>query len=191
MMPWKRAKIGQGDARAALCLCAGGGDWGLVWAMQTGRSALGPVGVFLGAWIVMGAADRSVVAHRTRRNRGSGGPVLAPAARRLGQGGGACGLGHHHVGRCRADGVAGRRYPRRADWRDLSRCGVYPDARRCVEESRGRTTSRPWASSRWPRTGDEIAQLRPEKRIYPVAQMPTTEAAIDYNFRARCLCGDR
>jgi cytochrome c-type biogenesis protein CcmF len=32
------------------------------------------------------------------------------------------------------------------------------------------------------RDGREIAQLRPEKRIYPVAQMPTTEAAIDYNL---------
>jgi cytochrome c-type biogenesis protein CcmF len=30
--------------------------------------------------------------------------------------------------------------------------------------------------------GAEIAQLRPEKRFYPVAQMPTTEAAIDYNL---------
>ena len=30
--------------------------------------------------------------------------------------------------------------------------------------------------------GEEIAQLRPEKRFYPVAQMPTTEAAIDYNL---------
>ncbi|MEP3866108.1 MAG: cytochrome c-type biogenesis CcmF C-terminal domain-containing protein, partial [Paracoccaceae bacterium] len=30
--------------------------------------------------------------------------------------------------------------------------------------------------------GQEIAQLRPEKRIYPVAQMPTTEAGIDYDL---------
>jgi len=30
--------------------------------------------------------------------------------------------------------------------------------------------------------GREIAKLRPEKRVYPVAQMPTTEAAIDYNL---------
>jgi cytochrome c-type biogenesis protein CcmF len=30
--------------------------------------------------------------------------------------------------------------------------------------------------------GREIAQLAPEKRFYPVAQMPTTEAAIDYNL---------
>tara|TARA_R100000365_G_C2703586_1_gene41275 strand:+ start:54 stop:371 length:318 start_codon:yes stop_codon:yes gene_type:complete len=30
--------------------------------------------------------------------------------------------------------------------------------------------------------GDVISTLRPEKRFYPVAQMPTTEAAIDYNL---------
>ena len=27
-----------------------------------------------------------------------------------------------------------------------------------------------------------VAELRPEKRYYPVAKMPTTEAAIDYRF---------
>ncbi|NIY99654.1 heme lyase NrfEFG subunit NrfE, partial [Salipiger sp. HF18] len=30
--------------------------------------------------------------------------------------------------------------------------------------------------------GREIAHLYPEKRDYPVAKMPTTEAAIDYRF---------
>ena len=32
------------------------------------------------------------------------------------------------------------------------------------------------------RNGALVAELRPEKRIYPVAAMPTTEAAIDYGF---------
>ncbi len=32
------------------------------------------------------------------------------------------------------------------------------------------------------RDGREISQRRPEKRVYPVAQMPTTEAAIDQNL---------
>ena len=32
------------------------------------------------------------------------------------------------------------------------------------------------------RDGDLITQLEPEKRIYPAAGMPTTEAAIDYGF---------
>ncbi len=30
--------------------------------------------------------------------------------------------------------------------------------------------------------GVEVAHLYPEKRDYPVAKMPTTEAAIDYKF---------
>jgi cytochrome c-type biogenesis protein CcmF len=32
------------------------------------------------------------------------------------------------------------------------------------------------------RDGAVVTELRPEKRIYPVAGMPTTEAAIDYGF---------
>lgn len=32
------------------------------------------------------------------------------------------------------------------------------------------------------RKGREITRLYPEKRDYPVARMPTTEAAIDYQF---------
>jgi cytochrome c-type biogenesis protein CcmF len=43
------------------------------------------------------------------------------------------------------------------------------------------------------KNGAEVAVLKPEKRIYPVAAMPTTEAAIDYGF-ARDLylvLGDR
>ena len=32
------------------------------------------------------------------------------------------------------------------------------------------------------RDGQEIGTMRPEKRVYPVAQMPTTEAALDNGF---------
>ena len=32
------------------------------------------------------------------------------------------------------------------------------------------------------RNGEQIATMHPEKRNYPVAGMPTTEAAIDYRF---------
>ena len=32
------------------------------------------------------------------------------------------------------------------------------------------------------RDGVVVTEVRPEKRIYPVAGMPTTEAAIDYGF---------
>jgi cytochrome c-type biogenesis protein CcmF len=32
------------------------------------------------------------------------------------------------------------------------------------------------------RNGAEVVTLYPEKRVYPVQAMPTTEAAIDYGF---------
>ncbi len=32
------------------------------------------------------------------------------------------------------------------------------------------------------KSGNWVARMTPEKRVYPVAQMPTTEAAIDTNF---------
>jgi cytochrome c-type biogenesis protein CcmF len=38
------------------------------------------------------------------------------------------------------------------------------------------------AEMRVTRAGAEVATVFPEKRIYPVAGMPTTEAAIDYGF---------
>jgi cytochrome c-type biogenesis protein CcmF len=38
------------------------------------------------------------------------------------------------------------------------------------------------AEMRVTRGGSEVATLTPEKRFYPVAQMPTTEAGIDYGF---------
>ena len=67
-MPWKRARI----ARAArplryvfvLALAIGG----LAYAVQTGRSLLGPIGLFLAAWIVMG----TIVDLMQRTGRGQG-----------------------------------------------------------------------------------------------------------------------
>ena len=37
-------------------------------------------------------------------------------------------------------------------------------------------------SVRVSRDGRDVAVLTPEKRVYPVARMPTTEASIDYRF---------
>jgi cytochrome c-type biogenesis protein CcmF len=55
MLAWKRGDLGRiacaADAGAVLALALGG----LAFAMQTGRSALGPVGLALGAWVVFGA----------------------------------------------------------------------------------------------------------------------------------------
>src|SRR6056297_2719087 len=56
MMPWKRGKMGRTiwALRPAFALAVAVAL--LVWAMQTGQSAMAPIGLFLGAWLVAGAA---------------------------------------------------------------------------------------------------------------------------------------
>jgi cytochrome c-type biogenesis protein CcmF len=51
-----------------------------------------------------------------------------------------------------------------------------------VREEQGPNFTTTKAELRVMRDGAEVAVLYPEKRIYPVAGMPTTEAAIDYGF---------
>jgi len=56
MMPWKRgdtARVARALVPALILALASGA---LVWAMQTGRSSMGPIGVVLGVWVVLGAA---------------------------------------------------------------------------------------------------------------------------------------
>ena len=48
-----------------------------------------------------------------------------------------------------------------------------------VEEGRGPNYFTTMGVVEVSRNGSKVATLRPEKRVYPVAQMPTTEAAID------------
>ncbi|MFN3293515.1 MAG: cytochrome c-type biogenesis CcmF C-terminal domain-containing protein, partial [Gemmobacter sp.] len=56
VLPWKRADLGRAmqPLWGVLALSVAGGA--LTFAMQTGQSALGPVGLALGLWVVLGAA---------------------------------------------------------------------------------------------------------------------------------------
>jgi cytochrome c-type biogenesis protein CcmF len=51
-----------------------------------------------------------------------------------------------------------------------------------VEEIRGPNYLSTMGSLTLAQDGKFVANLSPEKRFYPVAQMPTTEAGIDYNL---------
>ena len=51
-----------------------------------------------------------------------------------------------------------------------------------VDEGRGPNYLTTQGTVDLSRNGRQLAELHPEKRVYPVAQMPTTEAAIDYRF---------
>ncbi|MCB1387572.1 MAG: heme lyase CcmF/NrfE family subunit [Rhodobacteraceae bacterium] len=181
VLPWKRGRLGRaarsmtGAAALAVALA------GLAFALQSGRSALAPIGVLLGAWLVLGAAidlwtraGRQGIAERVRRlarlPRADWGKALAHG-----------GLGVTIFAVCAVLGwssedirvvQAGASFEHRG----------YTITLTGVERVQGpnyiSTTGHVEV-----RRGDRlVAVLDPEKRVYPAAGMPTTEAAIDYSL---------
>ena len=147
--------------------------------MQTGRSALGPVGVALGVWVVIGALYD--LAQRT----GRGG--LADRLGRLAR------LPRADWGKATAHtglGITIFAVCAMLSWKvedirvlqvgESYALGPYEVALQAVDRVEGPNYLSTMATMRVTRDGAEVAMLYPEKRVYPVAQMPTTEAAIDY-----------
>ena len=192
MMPGKRAEVGRTLRTLRLVLVLALAVGALVFAVQTGRSALGPVGAALGVWVVLGAAvdlwtrtGRGAVAGRLARlgrlpradwgkavaHAGMGVTVFAVSAMtawvtediRVVPVGGSFDMGRYTITLTKVDELAEFNY---------------------------RTTK---ATMTVTADGRDVAVLHPEKRFYPVAQMPTTEAAIDLGvFRDLYLViGDR
>ncbi|WP_323006913.1 heme lyase CcmF/NrfE family subunit [Pseudorhodobacter sp.] len=181
MLSWKRAVVGR-PLRAlipALVLAVSLGL--LAYAMQTGRSALGPVGLGLGAWVVFGAmadlwqrAGRGTIGARFGRimrlpradfgkftaHTGFGVTVFAVAAMLAWQ-------------------VEDIRTLRVGESFDLK---GYTITLAAVEKENGPNYFTTLATMDITRNGAAIATVHPEKRVYPVAGMPTTEAGIDYGF---------
>jgi cytochrome c-type biogenesis protein CcmF len=181
VLPWKRGSL----VRAAQPL------WGilmlsmalgaLAWAMQTGRSALGPVGVILAAWVVFGAlADLW-----QRAGRGDLGSKLS----RLGR------LPRADWGKAVAHigfGVTIFAVASVTAWKvedirvvqvgESYSVGPYEILLQDVRDVDGPNYVATQATLVVTRAGAAVATLAPEKRIYPVAQMPTTEAGIDHSL---------
>ncbi|EEB83177.1 cytochrome c-type biogenesis protein CcmF [Roseobacter sp. GAI101] len=178
-MPWKRAHLGRAlkPLRYVFVLAIAVG--GLAFAMQTGRSLLGPVGLFLGAWIIMGTivdlwgrTGRSSgrLARLTRLPRADWGKMVAHAG---------LGVTMAGIAGLTAWSIDDIRAVQLGDSYDVGNYTVQLDK---VEQLQGPNYVSTMGSVTLLRDGKEISQLRPEKRFYPVAQMPTTEAAIDYNL---------
>jgi cytochrome c-type biogenesis protein CcmF len=178
LLPWKRARLGRSlhalrfVGLLALVLAA------LIWTMQTGRSLLGPIGVFLAAWIVGGAlvdlwsrtGQHGSVARLFRLPRADFGKATAHA-----------GLGITMLG------VAGLMAWQSEDIRvarlnEPFAVGGYTLTLTDVQRVEGPNYLSTMGTVRLERDGREIDVLHPEKRVYPVAQMPTTEAAIAYDL---------
>ena len=178
MLAWKRGNAGRGMQQLWPALLFAFAVFGLLWAFQTGRSLLGPIGGFLGAWMVGGAVTELI--SRTGQTRDLRRLLRLPRAD-WGKAVAHTGLGVTFIG------VAGLLAWEQEDIR-VAQLGepfdvagfeiVLNDVRRL--EGPNYLSTMGEVSLR--RGGEEIALLFPEKRNYPVAQMPTTEAAIDYRF---------
>ncbi len=181
ILAWKRGNLSRAlkdMAPVAIFAVALGG---LVFAMQTGKSALGPVGVMLGAWVVVGAlydlwmrTGRQGIAARfarmSRMPRADWGKAFA----------------HMGLG-ITIFAIAGLMAWEEEDIRTAQigepfTVGAYDITLDGVERVQGPNFISTTATMTVRDESKVIAVLHPEKRVYPVASMPTTEAAIRNGF---------
>ncbi|MFT4151283.1 MAG: heme lyase CcmF/NrfE family subunit [Paracoccaceae bacterium] len=178
LLPWKRAQLSRSilPLKGALVLAVACGL--LAFAMQTGRSALGPLGAALGAWVAFGAltdlwlrTGRGTVAGRlsrlTRLPRADWGRVTAH---------GGLGVTIFAVSAMLAWPVEDIRVVKVGESYPL---GQYAVTLRDVRQVQGPNFISTTADMEVRKGGVLMTTLHPEKRIYPFAGMPTTEAAMD------------
>ncbi len=179
MLAWKRGDLARTVTGlwpvALLALAAGG----LAYAMQTGRSALGPVGALLGAWVVFGTA---LDLWRRTGRKGGLGERLARLTRLpradWGKASAHAGLGIviFAVAAMHAWAIEDILVVKEGESFQL---GSYQVTLKEVHKEQGPNYSATVAEMLVTRNGAEVATLFPEKRMYPVQAMPTTEAALD------------
>ncbi len=180
MLPWKRGDLRKVMPKLYLALGLSLAVMAAVFAMQVGRAPLAPVGLAMATWLILGAFTD--LAERVRLGR----IPARDSLRRLGNlprsdwgkaiahmGFGLTVMGIAAVSAWEAEDI---RLAKPGDVIELSGYEVAFDR---VEQVKGPN----WTASRGfftlSQNGREIAELTTDKRFYPVAQMPTTEAAID------------
>ena len=181
MLSWKRAKIG----RTMNGLIGAGGlavaSGLLAYAVFTGDSAIGPIGIALSVWLVAGAmvdlwsrTGRGVVTNRlarlTRLPRADWGKSVAHAGVGVTMFGVVCLVTYQQED------------IRVAQIGEAYEVGAYTIVLEDVERVQGPNYISTMGHVRVMQEGETVAMLDPEKRIYPVAGMPTTEAGIDGGF---------
>ncbi|ANB34524.1 cytochrome c-type biogenesis protein CcmF [Rhodovulum sulfidophilum] len=179
ILPWKRARLGRAAKTvlpAALLAVALGA---LIWAMQTGRSALGPVGVALGVWLIAGA----LVDLGLRAGRGKGLAARAARLARLPRADWGKAVAHAGLG-ITMIGISAMLAWNQEDIRvaqigERYELGSYGFQLDRVQKLEGPNYISTMATVSVWRGDRQITEMHPEKRVYPVAGMPTTEAAID------------
>ncbi len=174
LLAWKRGDLRRGlrqllpAALLALALAA------LAFAVGTGRTALAPVGAALGAWVILGAATdlwlrtgRSGASRLLRLPRSDWGKALSHA------GLGVTVLGVSLLMAWQEEDI------RTVAFGEAFEVGAYTLTLQGVDQVEGPNYASLMGDVVVARDGRPVARLFPEKRFYPVARMPTTEAAID------------
>ncbi len=181
MLAWKRGSIERSLRGLVPALVLALALGALAYAMQTGRSALGPVGLALGAWVVFGAltdlwarTGREAVAARIARLSRLPRADWGKATAHMG-----LGVTIFAVAAMNAWKIEDIRVVQEGESFPL---GAYEVRLDRVEEVQGPNYVSTMGTMTVTRGGALVAVLNPEKRVYPVAGMPTTEAAIDYGF---------
>ena len=181
MLAWKRGSMARSFRALVPALILSLSLGALAFAMQTGQTALGPIGLALGAWVFFGAAadlwartGREAVGARAARlgrlPRADWGKATAHAG---------LGVTIFAVSAMTAWKIEDIRVVQIGETFPLGSYEVRLDG---VDEVEGPNYLSTMAQMTVLRDGALVTVLYPEKRIYPVAAMPTTEAAIDYGF---------
>ncbi|MEO1026665.1 MAG: heme lyase CcmF/NrfE family subunit, partial [Pseudomonadota bacterium] len=177
VLPWKRAKAGKAVRPLRWVVIAAFVIGAMIWTVQSGRTFLAPVGALLCSWLVLGALDdlwsktgRGAFSDKLRRARNlpraDWGRVVAHA-----------GFG------ITTFGIAALLAWEIEDIRTANIGDRYEVAGYTVELIDVQDVDGPNYLSTMATIGltkgSDAAVLLPESRFYPVAGMPTTEAAID------------
>lgn len=177
LLAWKRGTLTRAKKPlwgwAILAVSLGG----LAFAVQSGRSALGPVGVALGVWVVGGAlldlwlrGGRGDWKDRLRRVRHLPRADWGKSVAHIG-----VGVTTFAVAAVLAWQLEDIRVAEIGDSYDV---GEFTFTLSDVVQAEGPNYVTTMATIDVTKDGQDIVALFPEKRFYPVAQMPTTEAAI-------------
>ena len=176
VLPWKRARLARHlkpilpFALLALMLV------GMLWAVQTGRSLIGPIGMALGSWVIVGAAQ-----DLWRRARNRTGHIFAMSGADWGKTLAHIGFG---LAFCGIAGLSAWQYDsvQAVELGQKMQVGRYQFQLADVQNVLGPNYSAVQGVVKVSTQLDEIGTLYPEQRFYFAAQSGTTEAAIYNGF---------
>ncbi|WP_439104976.1 heme lyase CcmF/NrfE family subunit [Celeribacter marinus] len=178
MMAWKRARLGATLKKLIPSMVLALAVFGLIWSIQTQKTLLGPIGLALGMWLIAGACQDLLA--KTGKARDLSRLFRLPRAdwgRLFAHGG--LGVTIAGIAGLTAWSVEDIRVVNIGETFEVSGYTISLDQ---VERKQGPNYITTMASMSVFAGDKKVATLYPEKRNYPVQQMPTTEAGIDNGF---------